>query len=164
MKSQNFLFLNLCLAFITLINSACVEQKPSLANSPPNVVAENLSEVSSGDAEIDAAQKVIEKAPEMAVGYNKLAIVYIRRARETGDFSLNSKAQTAVSRALEIQPDNYDAKKLEASLLLTFHRFQEALKAATELQQTHPQDSFIYGVLTDSNVELGNYQQAMFIV
>ncbi|MBA3633338.1 MAG: tetratricopeptide repeat protein [Acidobacteria bacterium] len=161
MKSQNFLFLNLCLVFITLINSACVEQKPSLASSPPNVVAENLSGVSSGDAEIDAAQKVIEKTPDAANGYNKLAIVYIRRARETGDFSLNSKAQTAVSRALEIEPDNYNAQKLQASLLLTFHRFQEALEAGTNLQKTHPQDAFIYGVLTDSNVELGNYEEAV---
>nr|MBA3632769.1 tetratricopeptide repeat protein [Acidobacteriota bacterium] len=28
-------------------------------------------------------------------------------------------------------------------------------------QKTHPQDAFIYGVLTDSNVELGNYEEAV---
>jgi tetratricopeptide (TPR) repeat protein len=136
--------------------SGCVKQE---ASKSENVI--NLSTATSGDAEIDAAQKVIEKTPDAANGYNKLAIVYIRRARETGDFSLNSKAQTAVSRALEIEPDNYNAQKLQASLLLTFHRFQEALEAGTNLQKTHPQDAFIYGVLTDSNVELGNYEEAV---
>jgi len=134
----------------------CVKQDASKAESAASSSAVTLT----GDAEIDAAQKVIEKMPNAANGYNILAIIYIRRARETGDFSLNSKAQTAIDRALELEPDNSGTKKLQASLLLTFHRFQEALEAGTQLQKAYPQDAFIYGVLTDANVELGNYKEA----
>ena len=116
---------------------------------------------SASDAEIATAQKVIEKLPDAPNGYNKLAVAYIRRARETGDFSLNANAQTALDRALEIDPQNYDAQKLKASLLLTFHRFAEALEAGKKLQAVNPRDAFIYGVLTDANVELGNYDEAV---
>ncbi len=45
--------------------------------------------------------------------------------------------------------------------MLTFHRFAEALEAATRLQGKYPQDAFVYGVLTDANVELGNYKEAI---
>ena len=136
--------------------SGCVKQDASKAESILNLPTANTV-----DTELDAAQKIIEKMPDAADGYNKLAVVYIQRARETGDFTLNSNAQTAINRALEIEPQNYDAQKLKASLLLTFHQFDQALNLGTQLQKDHPQDSFIYGVLTDANVELGNYEAAV---
>jgi tetratricopeptide (TPR) repeat protein len=135
----------------------CVKQEASKAES----VKTPLATTSVPDAEIAAAQKVIEKSPNASKGYNKLAVAYIRRARETGDFSLNSNAQTAVDRALEVDPQNYDAHKLKASLLLTFHRFAEALEYGKKLQAVSQRDAFIYGVLTDANVELGNYKEAI---
>jgi hypothetical protein len=52
------------------------------------------------DRELDAAMKFIEKAPESAAGYNQLATVYIKRARETGDFSLNNKAKVRCGKLL----------------------------------------------------------------
>jgi tetratricopeptide (TPR) repeat protein len=148
----------MALAIIALTNSACVDQKTSLASSSLNIPAED---VLTEDIEVHTAQKFIEKMPNSAEGYNKLAAVYIRKARETGDFSLNTNAQTAVNRALEIEPQNYNAQKIKASLLLTFHRFQEGLNFAQQLQKEHAQDPFIYGVLTDANVELGNYKEAL---
>ena len=137
--------------------SGCVKQEASKGESikNPAVIA------SSSDTEIDKAQKIIEKTPDSALGYNKLAVAYIRRARETGDFSLNSNAQTAVEQALKIEPQNPDAQKLKASLYLTFHRFQDALELGTKLQNESPNDPFIYGVLSDANVELGNYPEAI---
>jgi len=137
--------------------SGCAKQEASKVEK----VESPLVTASASDAEITTAQKAIEKSPNAAKGYNKLAVAYIRRARETGDFSLNANAQTALDRALEIDPQNYDAQKLKASLLLTFHRFPEALEAGKKLQAVNPRDAFIYGVLTDANVELGNYDEAV---
>lgn len=159
-KIKTNLFAWLTVAFfgsIIFLMSGCVKQEASKAE-----VAEKPSAITSAaEAEINAAQKIIEKNPDVTIGYNKLTVAYIRRARETGDFDLNSKAQTAVNRALEIEPQNYDAQKLKASLLSTFHRFDEALNFGLQLQKEHPQDPFIYGVLTDANVELGNYKEAI---
>ncbi len=158
MKLQNFLFPGLFLAFVVLTNSACVEQKATQAGFSPNVAAENPA---TADTEIAAALKLIEKMPDEAKAYNNLAVLYIRKARETGDFSLNAKAETALGRALEIEPANAPAQKLKASLDLTFHRFEDALELGTKLQTKFPEDAFVYGILADANVELGNYPQAI---
>lgn len=150
-------FIGAFFCFLIFTSSGCVKQEASKVEN-----AENLSPTTtSEDVEIADAQKLIEKMPESAKGYNKLAVTYIRRARETGDFSLNTNAQTAVNRALEVEPQNYDAQKLKASLLLTFHKFAEGLEFGKQLEKEHPRDAFIYGVLTDANVELGNYKEAV---
>lgn len=138
--------------------SGCVKQEASKSN---NVESLPTVKTSAADAEIFAAQKFIEKSPDAPNGYTKLAVAYIRQARETGDFTINTNAQTAINRALEIEPQNYDAQKINASLLLTFHRFTEALEAGQKLREINPQDAFVYGVLTDANVELGNYKEAV---
>ena len=114
----------------------------------------------SNDTEINEVLKIIEQMPDSSKGYTQLAVIYIKRARETGDFSLNSKAETAVQKALEIAPDDVPAQKLKASLHLTFHRFAEALELGKKLQTEFPNDAFVYGILTDANVELGNYKEA----
>ncbi len=156
------LILTAILFFVIFSSIACRQQ--SSIDGEQTVKAENPEPVVSSapeNAEIQTAQKVIEKNPDAVGGYNSLAIAYIREARKSGDFSLNSKAETAVNRALEIEPENYDAQRLQASLLLTFHKFQEGLEAGKKLQQKSPQDPFGYGVLTDANVELGNYKEAI---
>ena len=137
-----------------MFTASCVKQEASkVENTEITAKPETL--------EISAAQAIIKEMPDSPIGYNKLAISYIRRARENGDFSLNTKAQTAVDRALEIDKDNIEAKKLKGSLLLTFHRFQEALEYGNQLIKEYPKDSFVLGILTDANVELGNYKEAV---
>lgn len=160
MKLPKILFLGLAVASAALLNASCSSENSTTASaSAPNVATENAA--ASADAEISAALKYIEKMPDATVGYNKLAALYIRRARETGDFSLNAKAETAIDKALQIAPEDASANNLKASLHLTFHRFPEALELAAKLQQTNPRESFVYGVLTDANVELGNYAAAV---
>jgi hypothetical protein len=74
---------------------------------------------------------------------------------------LNSKAEAAVARALEIEPQNLDAQKLRLSLMLTFHRFDEALAAAKpDAAESCAGRIFSTRVLTDAHVELGNYAEA----
>ena len=113
------------------------------------------------DLRIEAAQSKIKLAPNEPDGYNLLASAYSQKARETGDFSLNAKAGEALSRSLEVAPDNYDALKLRAKNLLTFHRFRDALEVARRAQVMRPQDHDVYGALTDALVELGDYQEAV---
>jgi tetratricopeptide (TPR) repeat protein len=137
-KFMRNIFLFIFLAF-TSLNLAC--------NSSEQLVSEKVS----------ASEMPIESAKN----YNKIAADFIRKARETGDFGLNTNAENAVKKALEIEPENWDSQKLQSSLHLTFHRFDEALKLGKTLQQSSPNDSFVYGILTDANVELGNYTEAV---
>ncbi|HWS99921.1 MAG TPA: tetratricopeptide repeat protein [Pyrinomonadaceae bacterium] len=113
------------------------------------------------DARIRAAQVKIEQAPDVADGYNLLASAYQQKARETGDFGFNAEAEAALARSEEVAPDNYDALKLRAKLLLTYHKFGEALDVARRAQAMRPQDHDVYGALTDALVELGDYEEAV---
>jgi tetratricopeptide (TPR) repeat protein len=85
----------------------------------------------------------------------------MQKAREAEDFGINSKAAEALDRSLKVAPDNYDALKLRAKLLLTFHRFEEALAVARRAQAANPQDHDNYGAMTDALVELGEYPAAV---
>lgn len=141
-----------------LINGACSTK----TNESDTVeAAKNNAPIESKDEEIAEVLKLIEKVPDSPMGYSQLAAIYIKRARSTGDFSLNSKAETAVDKALQIAPEDAPARKLKASLHLTLHRFPEALELGKKLQTEFPNDAFIYGVLTDANTELGNYKEAV---
>jgi tetratricopeptide (TPR) repeat protein len=44
---------------------------------------------------------------------------------------------------------------------LSQHHFAEGLKAATEIKKLYSYNAFVYGILLDANVELGNYKTAV---
>ncbi len=56
-----------------------------------------------------------------------------------------------------LAPDNFDALKVQAWLLLGRHEFGKALELATTLNKRTPDDITVYGYLADANAELGNY-------
>ena len=116
---------------------------------------------SKADERILRAVRAIERMPNRAEGYNHLASAYMQKARETADFDLNAKADDAITRSLEVEPDNYDALKLRAKLQLTYHRFAEALEIAHRAQTVRTDDHDVWGQITDALVELGDYEGAV---
>ena len=113
------------------------------------------------DRQIRAAQGIVESQPSQPLGYNLLADAFMQKARETGDFSFNAKAEEALNRVSKVAPDNYDALKLRAKLLLTYHRFAEALEVSRRAGEISPRDHDVYGAMTDALVELGDYPAAV---
>lgn len=113
------------------------------------------------DLRIRAGENQIKLAPGKPDGYNLLASAYTQKARETSDFKFNKRAEEALEKSLTIAPENYDALKLRAKLLLTYHRFTEALTEAQRAQKLRPDDHDLYGALTDAYVELGDYERAV---
>lgn len=128
---------------------------------PLKLTTSSAQPKSPGDQLVLAAQNMVEREPKAARGYNMLASAYMQKARETGDFSLNAKAEEALARAEQSEPGDYEALKLRAKLLLTFHRFDEASQAARRAQSLNPRDHDNYGALTDALVELGDYDGAV---
>lgn len=116
---------------------------------------------SKADQRILQAVRAIEKMPDRSEGYNQLASAYMQKARETADFSLNAKADEAITRSLAVEPDNYDALKLRAKLQLTYHRFAEALETTRRAQIVRTDDHDVWGQITDALVELGDYSGAV---
>lgn len=113
------------------------------------------------DRNIRKAQGFIESQPQEPNGYNMLAAAFMQKARETGDFSLNGLAEKSLEHSFRVAPDNYEAIKLKAAVLLNYHRFAEALEQAKRAQAMRPNDHEIYGAIVDAQVELGNYDEAV---
>ena len=123
------------------------------------------SSVNSTDKRIKIAEATIKAKPKQANSYNQLCAALIQKARETGDFNWNARAEAALKKSLELnsntEKENYDALRLQATLNLTYHRFAQALQTGQQMQKLRPNDHYVYGVLTDALVELGRYSEAV---
>jgi tetratricopeptide (TPR) repeat protein len=106
------------------------------------------------------AQTKIDRDPKHYHGYNELALALTQRARETADPSYYTKAEEAVRVSLSLSPDNFEALKVRAWLLLGQHRFREGLELAQALNKRVPDDLMVYGMLVDASAELGDYAAA----
>ncbi len=148
------------IAFVFGIRSVTTRAPRAVASRPqPDATNTRLT---TADRQIQAAQNAVGRDGSDSKGYNLLSAAYMKKARETGDFGFNARAEAALARSFEIAGDenNYDALKLKAALLLTYHRFGEALEVAQKARAMQPLDSENYGAMTDALVELGRYEQA----
>lgn len=131
------------------------------------MVALTASSARAGEPAASPAQKRIEQAqgliardPGRCQGYNDLGLALARRARETADPSFYAQAEQAIQKCLVLSPDDLEALKVRAWVLLGQHRFADARELATALNKRIPDDLMVYGLLTDASVELGDYRQA----
>jgi tetratricopeptide (TPR) repeat protein len=109
---------------------------------------------------IATAQAALAKDPTAARAGVDLAFAYARRARETSDPAYYERGHEAAARVLARHPDDFEAQKARAWLLLGQHRFAEALALASALNKRVPDDVTVYGLMTDAAAELGNYDAA----
>ncbi len=146
-------------AFGFVLSSAW--QRSGAAETDPIEFSAAEQHSSRADKLIKMGQQAVAKSPAKPESYNLLASAFMQKARETGDFSFNARAEAALIRSTEVEPENYDALKLRAKLLLTYHRFGEALVVARRAQALRPNDHDNYGAITDALVELGQYPEAI---
>jgi len=141
----------------SFVVSAAMSAALATAQTAGPVGRANLSR-----AEIDIAdaRKTILEKPTQYNSYNLLAAALVRGAQETLDNNDYVEAQSAVKKSLELAPNNFETEKIEVLILLGEHEFQAALEAAKKLNKRTPDDVMVYGMLTDANVELGNYRYA----
>jgi tetratricopeptide (TPR) repeat protein len=91
-----------------------------------------------------------------------LAALYIQEGRTTGNFKYyNAAATSLVNDVLVKDAKNFEALTFKATILLSQHQFEEANKIAEQVRQLYPQNAYVYGLIVDANVELGNYEMAL---
>ncbi|HYP50481.1 MAG TPA: tetratricopeptide repeat protein [Pyrinomonadaceae bacterium] len=143
---------------------ALIVMAVSKSASPPEAALLHpvtTNQATKADRHIQSAQGFIEKQPADPKGYNLLAAAFMQKTRETGDFSLNARAEESLKHSFRVAPDNYEGLKLQAALLLNYHRFAEALQTAQRAQAINPRDHDVYGAMVDALVELGDYPRAV---
>ncbi|MCU7549622.1 hypothetical protein OCK74_10880 [Chitinophagaceae bacterium LB-8] len=91
-----------------------------------------------------------------------LAALFIQEARATGNYAYYDKAALKyVEYVLKNEPNNFQALMFKAIILASQHHFREGLKVAEQARNINPYNAFVYGIIVDSHVELGNYKAAI---
>lgn len=146
------------LAAAILITSGCAGEVAS-----ENLGAQSMSSnaASPADIQIQKAADVVAQYPDLATGHVNLAAAILAKVRETGDYSLNRRAEDSINRALEIDPKNFAAQVLQTQIYLSEHKFREALVLAQKLATTNPNDQAVLAAITDAQTELGLYDDAV---
>ncbi len=142
-------------------------QKPRVEKPVPGLTA-RLGDAGAS-AEFLNAKKALEyyqyeirRNPEVAENYVQLAQIFLQEARVTGrHHEYFPKAQEMLEEALRLRPDHFEALATKAAMLLTLHHFEEAKQLAEQAQTRAPKTAFVYGVLCDALLELGDYEGAV---
>lgn len=91
-----------------------------------------------------------------------LATIFIQEARITGDYTYyDMAAMKQVDNVLALDSNNFQALTYKALIYLSQHHFGDGRDVAEKAQKLNPYNSFIYGILLDANVEMGNYPEAV---
>lgn len=92
----------------------------------------------------------------------KLAALYIEEARVTGNHAYYDMAALKyVNKVLKLDPENFHGLVFKSVILLSQHHFADALVIAEHARQVNPANAYVYGLLVDGNVEMGNYDSAV---
>ncbi len=140
--------------------------KTSTLPSPATIARENyFAELStragsSSDQIIESLQRSIKANPEDLDSLSQLGIAYLQKARETGDSSYYPKIEAIFQKVLARDPDQYTALAGMGTLSLARHRFRESLVWGEQARSLYPYRSYAYGVIADSQIELGLYEEA----
>jgi tetratricopeptide (TPR) repeat protein len=112
------------------------------------------------EARIAFVTSEIGTSPGKSNLHTELAIAWLRRQRETSDKVLFDHAQAALDESLKLAPENLEAQKVEAALLLGRREFGSALALAKAINEKVPDDVMTYGYIADADFALGDYAAA----
>lgn len=113
-------------------------------------------------ATADRLKLAISENPQDKKSLLGLAALYIKEGRVTGNYIYyDMAAMQQVDKVLNIEPENFEALTYKALIYLSQHHFAEGLEVAEKAKEINPYNAFIYGLLVDANVEMGNYKKAV---
>ena len=104
----------------------------------------------------------IKAQPDNNEAKLKLAELYIQEARITGDHVYyDMAAMHYVNQVLEKDSLNFEGVTYKSMIYLSQHHFTDGLNYGLKAAAINPYNAFVYGMLTDAYVELGNYDKAV---
>jgi tetratricopeptide (TPR) repeat protein len=91
-----------------------------------------------------------------------LTALFIQEARITGNYVYYDMAALKYVNDILAQDSlNFEAFTMKALILLSQHHFAEGLAIAQKAQKINPYNAFVYGIIVDGNVEMGQYAAAV---
>ncbi len=102
----------------------------------------------------------LQSHPEDAAAVVLLADGLLRLQRVNSDGRAVIAAEQHLRAFLERRPAHYGSRRMLAAVLLSQHRFGEAIAEAERARADDPRDGWNYGVIGDGYMELGDYERA----
>jgi tetratricopeptide (TPR) repeat protein len=91
-----------------------------------------------------------------------LASLFIQEARISGNYAYYDKAaMKTVNDVLAIDASNFEALVYKALIYYSQHHFADGLATAEKAKNINPYNAYVYGLMVDGNVEMGNYDSAI---
>ena len=91
-----------------------------------------------------------------------LAALFIQEARASGNHMYyDAAALKHINRVLAGDTSNFNALVFKSLIYLSQHHFAEGLQTAKKAQKINPYNAYVYGLMVDANVEMGNYDSAV---
>ncbi|HZH94740.1 MAG TPA: hypothetical protein VEY06_02600 [Flavisolibacter sp.] len=106
--------------------------------------------------------KVLEKNPDDSKSKLAMAALFIQEARITGNHGYyDLAAMKYVDEVLAKEPSNFLGLVFKSIVSLSQHHFAEGIMFANQAQRVNPNNAYVYGLLVDGNVEMGDYAMAV---
>jgi len=116
---------------------------------------------SSLDATIESLQARLEAIPGDHVSWATLGLAYVQKARITVNPEFYPRAEGALDRSFEIDPDdNFLGYAGRSALASARHDFPAARDLAATGLEINPYSALLYGALSDAQIQLGEYDEA----
>lgn len=167
---KNFILIFLSIFFIVGCNSNANNKSSAEAVSdsdiPPLLDRKGqlatATEWQKTKQKVDELKMKIAQKPSDVKPRLQLATIYIAEARITGEHPYYYPATHKIlDGVLAIDSRNFEAIVYKASVKLSQHKFKEAKALAEQARNINPNNAYVYGLLVDANVELGNYEEAV---
>jgi tetratricopeptide (TPR) repeat protein len=127
---------------------------PALPASMPGTSRTELTST------VNAMTARIAADPSNAAAVVSLANALIRLQRVNNDGRAVIAAEQHLRALLTLKPNHYDARRMLAAVLLSQHRFGDAIAEANSAMAADPRDAWNYGAAGDGYLELGDYPRA----
>ena len=137
------------------VNNAVYTLLPRIGNS-------NNAEWGAAKKNVDNLIAKLKAKPTDTRSALALANAYIIESRISGNIAYYDKAALkTVDNIIAREPGNYEALMLKSLLQLSQHHFAEGLETAKLAVSIDSNSAFVYGLLVDAYVEMGNYNAAV---
>ena len=110
--------------------------------------------------QLSGLQRVVRADPGNAEGYAQLGDAYLQRWRERGDPAFYARASSSFEAALRRDARNVTGLIGAGTLANLQHDFHEGLRRGLEARRVAPELVRPWGVIADSQIELGRYAAA----
>jgi tetratricopeptide (TPR) repeat protein len=153
-------------ALVALLGGVLREAGPAAgvsAGPAPTISADRaLAGFSLGDtaATIERLQETVRESPSDGRSLALLGLAYQQRARETADASYLGRSEGVLRQALVLDRNDPLVLSGLASLAASRHDFSESLRLSRRVVALAPDTARGYGLLGDSLLELGRYDEA----